>query len=307
MWDGRKDSLYAQPFGVIESQVEMNSSRLFAAYQVFAEHRAEYEAVFGALPPFDDATRFPPLAPNETGCRRLDADLKCVGVMRGQPGDGAEFDGLSAEDQTAVTRVVVNVGKALGAYERLLTCGPSRFDRFVNGDESALSRAEQRGALLFVGKADCVRCHSGPFLSDEKFHNVGLKPEKVSTTFIDLDDPGASRGFEQLMADPLNVAGEFSDGDDGRVPSEIPPEMLGAFRTPRLRCVSMRPSFMHTAQLLDLDAVVRFFGRGGDPFGYPGTSELAPLELTELEEADLVAFLKALAGPGPDDALLGPP
>jgi cytochrome c peroxidase len=307
MWDGRKDSLFSQPAAVFESEVEMNSSRLFVAYQVFADHRAEYEAIFEALPPLDDASRFPPLAANETGCRRLDADLKCTGEKRGQPGDGAEFDGLAEEDKTAVTRVVANVGKALGAYQRLLACGSSRFDQFMSGDTSALSPAEQRGALLFVGKADCIRCHSGPFLSDEKFHNVGLKPERVSTTFIDLDDPGASRGFEELMNDPLNVEGEYSDGDDGRVPETIPPEMLGAFRTPRLRCVGERPSFMHTAQLVTLEAVIKFFNRGGDPFGFLGVSELTPLGLSAEEESDLIAFLLALEGPGPDAALLGPP
>lgn len=65
--------------------------------------------------------------------------------MRGAPGDGAEFDAMSADAQTEVTEVVVNVGKALGAYQRLLSCGPSRFDRWMHGDEDALTRAEQRG------------------------------------------------------------------------------------------------------------------------------------------------------------------
>ena len=53
--------------------------------------------------------------------------------------------------------------------------------------------------------------------------------------------------------------------------------MNGAFRTPILRCVAQRPSFMHTGQLATLAEVVAFFARGGDPFGYPGTSEIARL------------------------------
>ncbi len=60
MWDGRHDTLYNQPFGPIESPVEMNSSRLYVAEQIYSRHRAEYEALFGVLPPLDDAQRFPP-------------------------------------------------------------------------------------------------------------------------------------------------------------------------------------------------------------------------------------------------------
>jgi cytochrome c peroxidase len=203
--------------------------------------------------------------------------------------------------------VVVNVGKALGAYERLLACGPSRFDQWLHGDDTALTDSEQRGAHLFVGKAKCNTCHSGPFMSDEQFHNVGLQPLTVATVFIDSNDPGASRGFQELMADPLNVQGTFSDGNDGRDPTSIPPELTGAFRTPKLRCVAQRPSFMHTAQIAALADTVSFFDRGGDAFGYVGTSELAPLGLTLDERSDLTAFLGALDGPGPDPSLLESP
>jgi cytochrome c peroxidase len=305
MWDGRRDALYNQPFGVIESEVEANSSRLYAANHAFTHYRADYERLFGAMPPLDDTSRFPPLAANETGCRRLD-DRACPTPMRGAPGDGAEYDGLSPEDQEAVTRVVANLGKAMGAYQRKLTCGPSRFDRWMHGDESALSATEQRGAVLFVGKARCIECHSGPYFSDEKFHNVGLKPDYVATVFLDDNDPGAAVGLESMMSDPLNVQGEYSDGDDGRIPEAVRAEDLGAFRTPRLRCASMRPSFMHTAHIRTLADVVAFFNRGGDDFGYPGQNVLQALDMTPDERADLVAFLEALEGPGPEAALLAP-
>ncbi|HYP91073.1 MAG TPA: cytochrome c peroxidase [Polyangiaceae bacterium] len=307
MWDGRHDSLMSQVFGPLESEVEMNSSRLFAAQQIFANHQREYEAIFGALPPLSDASRFPPLSAAQTGCSRLDKDSHCVDAKRGSPGDGAEFDGMATGDQDSVTRVWVNAGKAMGAYQRRLTCGASRFDDFMQGDQAALSRAEQRGAALFVGKAKCIDCHSGPYLSDEKFHNVGLQPQVVSTVFIDANDPGASVGLSLAQTDPLSVAGPYSDGDDGRMPEQLGPELLGAFRTPRLRCVAGRPSFMHTAQLLGLEQVVEFFDRGGDSFGFPGKSELQPLNLTARERADLVAFLGSLTGPGPEPSLLGPP
>jgi cytochrome c peroxidase len=306
MWDGRHDALFNQVFGPIESQVEMNASRLYAAQQIFARHREEYERIFGPMPPLDDAERFPPLAADEAGCGKLDAKLGCTAPMRGAPGDGAEYDGLDEADQKLVTETVVNLGKALGAYQRLLTCGSSRFDAWVGGDESALTHAEQRGAALFIGKGRCIDCHSGPYLSDEKFHNVGVKPELVATVFIDANDAGASAGLEKLLADPLSAKGEFSDGYDERHPPQSP-DLVGAFRTPRLRCVSTRPSFMHTGHMTSLDAVVAFFNRGGEPVGYPGKNELQRLDLDPRERADLVAFLGALSGPGPDESLLSAP
>jgi cytochrome c peroxidase len=79
------------------------------------------------------------------------------------------------------------------------------------------------------------------------------------------------------QGDPLNVAGPYSDGDDGRLPQALPASLLGAFRTPRLRCVAGRPSFMHTGQLLTLAEVVDFFATGGEHFGFPGENELSSL------------------------------
>ncbi len=309
MWDGRHDTLYNQPFGPLESPVEMNSSRLYVAQRIYALYRGEYEALFGPMPPLDDATRFPALDAERTGCkpRIVDQSSTCNGVAHGIPGDGAEFDSLSPADQDAVTEVVVNLGKALGAYQRLLTCGPSRFDAWVAGDESALSPAEQRGARVFIGAGRCVSCHSGPFFSDQSFHNVGLKPGPVAVVFVDQDDAGAAQGLAAALADPLNSRGKYSDGDDGRLPRAVPPDSLGAFRTPTLRCVARRPSFMHTGQMSSLAQVVSFFARGGDHFGYPGTREIEPLNLTSRDEQDLVAFLGALDGPGPAAALLVDP
>jgi cytochrome c peroxidase len=305
MWDGRHDALYNQPFGPLESPVEMNSSRLFAAEQMYALYRPDYEAIFGPMPPLGDTSRFPLLLADQTGCQpsTLDPQPICNGTEHGLPGDHAEFDGLAPADQDAVTQVVVNMGKALGAYERLLTCGTGRFDQWVHGRTNALSPSEKRGALLFVGRGKCSSCHSGAYLSDQKFHNVGLEPTAVAVAFIDEGDPGASAGLAAAIADPLNVKGSFSDGDDGRLPASVAPDMTGAFRTPGLRCVSKRPTFMHTGQLTSLADVVAFFAGGGDSFGYPGKSEILSLGLSREDQADLVAFLGALDGPGPRPTL----
>jgi cytochrome c peroxidase len=213
---------------------------------------------------------------------------------------------MRPEDQHAVTQVVAQAGKALGAYMRQLSCGPSRFDAWVRGESSALSPQERHGLRLFIGKAGCVACHSGPFFTDQRFHNVGVKPVLVAGVFIDLGDRGAAIGLPVARVDPLNVEGVFSDGDDGRLRAAQDEGLEGAFRTPSLRCVAERPSFLHTGQLTSLEKVVEFFSRGGDAFGYPGVSELRRLSLSDEEQAALVAFLRALSGPGPEAHLLAP-
>jgi cytochrome c peroxidase len=69
----------------------------------------------------------------------------------------------------------------------------------------------------------------------------------------------------------------------------------------------LRPTFMHDGQALARDDVMACFDRGGDTSGDHGVSEITPLGLTEAERADLVAFLVALEGPGPEAALLSVP
>ncbi len=304
-WDGRRDTLWNQALGVMEAVGEFNASRLFVAQQMFRFHRADYEALFGAMPPLEDA-RFPQLAPATAGC---DAAIGGAGeVCRGKPGT-AEYDAMSVADRDAVTRVAVNTAKAIAAYVTQLRCGPGRFDAWLDGDTSALSRAEQRGAALFVGRAGCATCHSGPLLTDGAFHNVGLRPSTVATAFTDTDDRGAAVGLASAHGDPLGAAGVYSDGPRGTLPAVVATHE-GAFKTPTLRCIANQPSFMHTAQIRTLASVVEFFDRGGDQVGFPGTNELStigPLGLSERDRADLVAFMGALQGPGADAALLAAP
>jgi len=315
MWGGRHSTLYAQVFGPLENPLEMNSSRLFVAQRVAALYRSEYETVFGAgtLAPLADTARFPPLTAATTGCKLVsptdhpralppDPLYSCHGF----PGDNAEYDGMTAGDQALVTRVVVNVGKAIAAYERQLSCGASRFDAWAHGDHSALTAAEVRGLALFAGKARCIECHSGPYMSDQQFHNAGLAEVPTRAGIDNTRDRGAAVDLPLAIADPLGIRGEYSDGDDGRLAGAEAGE--GAFRTPTLRCASSRPSFMHSGLVHSLEEVVAFFDRGGDaPGTFLGTSELLPLGLTAQERADLVAFLRALDGPGPDAALLEVP
>jgi cytochrome c peroxidase len=317
MWGGRHSTLYAQVFGPLENPLEMNSSRLFVAQRIARIYAAEYEAVFGAgsLAPLQDTARFPVLTPKTTGCRLTESvdhprqqPPDPIYECHGTPGDSAEYDSMAPADRDLVTRVVVNMGKAIAAYERLLDCGAGRFDDWAHGNASALTPSEQRGFDLFVGKGACTGCHAGPYFSDQAFHNLGFAEAKTRVGVLNGDDHGAARDLVKAKSDELGILGSYSDGDDGRIPKELGPELEGAFRTPTLRCVSQRPSFMHSGLLHSLDDVVAFFDRGGDAAGsYVGQGVLRPLGLTAEERADLVAFLKSLDGPGPRKELLAEP
>jgi cytochrome c peroxidase len=184
--------------------------------------------------------------------------------------------------------------REIAAFERTLACGSSRFDAFVHGNNRALNASEQRGLQLFVDKANCVTCHSGPFLSDQSFHNVGVEQRTTREGITNTGDRGAAADLALAKVDPLSVEGIFSDGDDGRLPATVTAMHEGAFRTPTLRCVGHRPTYFHTGLAASLDTVIAHFDRGGDPGGFPGTSELRPLGLSRDERGDLKAFLLSL-------------
>jgi cytochrome c peroxidase len=202
-WDGRFDNLHSVVFNAIESALEFNSSRLFVAQQVYALYKGEYEAVFGPIPE-SIVTEHPVLEAANAGCAAIPSDPineHCV-----QP---------EVEDEH-VTRVVVNFGKAVAAYLRQLSCGPSRFDAWLAGNDDALSPDELAGARLFADN-DCALCHSGPYLTDQKFHNIGHFGDLIPFTGVDTrGDLGAAEGLAKLASSPLNSRGAFSDGDDGR-------------------------------------------------------------------------------------------
>jgi cytochrome c peroxidase len=79
---------------------------------------------------------------------------------------------MAVDDQRIINRIFVNFGMAIAAYIAKLNSIDSPFDRYVAGDTTAISKSAKNGLKLFVGKANCVECHSGPNFTDEKFHNT---------------------------------------------------------------------------------------------------------------------------------------
>jgi cytochrome c peroxidase len=165
---------------------------------------------------------------------------------------------------TGVTRD--GIAKALAAFQRTLITGPSPYDRYLGGEKDALSDEAKRGMDLFFGDADCVRCHSGPLLTDGKLYRLGLS-----------DDKG--RG---------SVSGKKEDNYKFRVPS--------------LRSVARTGPYMHNGRYATLGDVVLFYLRGVPNYAPDGL----PLDVESLqgvpftEMSDLVAFLEVLSGEEPE-------
>ena len=117
-WDGRKDSLWSQTLSPLENSLEHAGSRMQFAHVISQDknYRSKYESLFGPLPNFTDASRFPAAA----------------GPVDNRKWDGA-WRSMLPEDRDTVTDVFVNLGKSIAAYERLLLPGASRFDSYVEG------------------------------------------------------------------------------------------------------------------------------------------------------------------------------
>ena len=190
---------------------------------------------------------------------------------------------------------LVDVGKALAAYQETLTSERTSFDTFrdalVRGDAAAVERfppAAQRGVRLFVGRGRCIACHSGASFSDGEFHR-----SRIASKLPDgVTDSGRALGVEKLRASPYAHGGRF---DDEAVAALALPQAgeAGAFRTPGLREISATAPYMHDGSVANLcDAVLPHAALDGE----------LPAALSLVERRDVVAFLRTLSAK--DDAVL---
>ncbi len=302
-WDGHVDSLWAQAMGVIEHPDEMGGDRMAVARLVSEapELRADYERIFGALPAFDDQTRFPAHA------RPVTADPEHAHNLAWQA--------MTEADRETVDSVFVNVVKAIGAFERTIVSRRSAFDVFVEGlvednaeKRAALSPSAQRGLKLFIGRANCVLCHNGQNFTDREFHNLGLPAE--GDTALDY---GRLVGVQVLRVDPANAAGPFSDDPEGEAAQRLrflrlnPGEQTGQFKTPSLRNVAGSAPYMHDGRFATLEEVIAFYNElpGKASVGHREET-LVPLGLHGMQISHLVDFLRSLTDDSALDELLPP-
>jgi cytochrome c peroxidase len=188
--------------------------------------------------------------------------------------------------EEAAARVGVDrmtLSQALASYVRSILSGDAPYDRFVNGDQTALSPDQRTGLQVFRGKGNCTACHVGPTFSDERLHNTGVAWAGGAGA---AGGAGRSGGARPAGTDYL---------DEGRATITGEPEDRGAFKTPTLREITRTAPYMHDGSFASLDRVLEFYSDGGRPNPHLDT-EIRPLHLTVPEQQAVIAFLGALSG-----------
>ena len=151
--------------------------------------------------------------------------------------------------------------QAIATFERTVVASYAPFDAWVDGEEHAIPENAKRGFQLFVGKGKCAQCHTGWNFTDNKFHDIGTATKDVGRGKIEPNNPLA----------------------------------MYAFKTPTLRDTAQRAPYMHNGEWATLEDVMRHYVVGGIP--RPSRSPLLkPLDLSDAEIADVIAFMRSLTG-----------
>jgi len=247
------------------------------------------------------------------------------------------FEKMPPDAQAQINKIRANLGRAFDAYPRQLITPESPFQKYVRDRNfSAISDKAKRGLALFIGKAACNECHSGPTLTDNKFHNVGAPALTVQPYTNATIAPNRGRASSvatitanvaALTANPnspliFDGASMYSDDPQGgldrltKVAQDADAHckthdpvtnactlydetLEGAFRTYSLLNVAQTGPYFHSGTVNTLEDVVRQYNAGGAPSGmYVGTPDpkIRPLLLTEEEISELVEFLTTLTG-----------
>ena len=257
-WDGKSDSLWAQSIAPIldARELGMTPATLKTRLATTTPLADGYRQIFGAAPAAHEA---------ET--------------------------------------VMVNVAKALAAFQETIVSGKSSFDTFRDAlaaeDAAGIAgypETARRGLKLFVGKGRCDLCHFGANFTNGEFHDIGLphfpEPGRV--------DKGRYGGIQLLRKNRFNLLGPFND-DKLRATAgftrnvRLTPKNWGEFRVPSLRNAARTAPYMHDGSKATLEEVVNHYSEiPEDRLHQDGEKLLKPLNLTDAEKADLVAFLKTL-------------
>ena len=205
---------------------------------------------------------------------------------------------------TADEALLVDVGKALAAFQETIVAAPTRFDEFrdalARGDRESASRysmAAQRGLQIFVGRGNCSSCHSGPTFTNGEFHANGVAFFAAKGRV----DPGRYEGIKQLLASRYNLLGPYNDDAvrataTGTRHVALEQRNFGEFKVPSLRNAALTGPYMHDGRIGTLREVVRYYSElNVERLHGDGEQILKPLKLTAQESSDLIVFLESLS------------
>ncbi|SDW84822.1 cytochrome-c peroxidase [Aequorivita viscosa] len=161
-----------------------------------------------------------------------------------------------------------NLTNAIGAFERTLIPG-SRFDKYLEGDQEALSKQEKKGLNAFIASG-CITCHSGPALGGQMLQKFGLfhdywkftESEEVDLGLFDISERESEKYF---------------------------------FKVPGLRNVVKTAPYFHDGSVADLDTAVKIMGK-----------LQRNVDLTDEEVEDIVAFFGSLTSDIPEEVKKSP-
>ena len=245
----------------------------------------------GRSPTLEAQIEGPVTNPVEMGQKSTDS---AVAKIKEIPQYQKEFQELFGRDVN-----FADIERAIAAYERTQFTFDSPFDKFINGDQHAISDSAKRGWSIFNGKGRCMSCHgwnpTQPLFTDMKFHNIGVSAHKsdfVPLAHKALDSLASGATSEDI--DKLAIGTDMSGL--GRFLVTKQPHDIGAFRTMGLRNLLVTQPYFHDGSQQTLWDTIDHYNKGGvqNPYLDGG---ITPLGLTEAQEDDLIAFLTSLTSP----------
>lgn len=255
----------------------------------------------GRSPDLEDQALHPFLNPVEMGLPNHDPILEIIRGDRQYVRAFRNVFGVRAGDIS-----MDEVTKAIAAFERTQVSGDSPFDRwYFGGGKGAMSDQAVRGFAVFLGNGRCVSCHAieqdFALFTDHLFHNIGIGINDIQDQVPEL-----AQAFQVAKNAGVDVdVAVLSDADTshlGRFAVDDELSSMGAFKTSTLRNIAVTAPYMHDGSLATLREVVEHYNNGGvtnpgDPVNAFLSGGIRPLNLTEQEIDDLVAFLESLTSP----------
>jgi cytochrome c peroxidase len=212
-----------------------------------------------------------------------------LGLLRAEPIYRVLFSQAFPGENDRYT--LVNVSKAIAAFERTIISVRSPYDRYRwGGDSAAISDAAKRGEILFFSseRAGCFQCHAGWNFS------AGIRFE---------GGPSGFRGGGELPGFFNTGVSDYAPPNRGLFEQTSKAADIGKFRVPSLRNIAITAPYMHDGSLATLDEVIEHYSTGGK-FNHPNKSRIVrSFHLTNDERQDLIEFLKSLT----DEELLHDP